>query len=83
MRRQLQKVRKYHELKNGYIAETLGVVLPKSKGDRRTALMQKELDERGKPLYSADGKVLKSALFSPPNLRALIEQYSGKCEWKR
>ena len=32
-----------------------------------------KLDEDGKPLYRADGKVLKGPNYQPPNLKDLIE----------
>ena len=31
-----------------------------------------KLDENGKPIYREDGKVLKSALYSPPNIAELL-----------
>ena len=34
-----------------------------------------KLDEHGRPIYRADGKVLKSARFSPPDLSAVLDRY--------
>lgn len=34
-----------------------------------------KLDENGQPIYRADGKVLKSAQFSAPDLRAILADY--------
>ncbi len=31
-----------------------------------------KLDENGKPIYRSDGKVLKSKLFTPPNISKII-----------
>ena len=31
-----------------------------------------KLDENGKPLYRDDGKILKSSLYSPPDLRSVL-----------
>lgn len=36
-----------------------------------------KLDAGGKPIYRADGKVLKSDRFSEPRLLPIIEKYSG------
>jgi predicted HAD superfamily Cof-like phosphohydrolase len=36
-----------------------------------------KLDEHGRPLYRADGKVLKSARFSQPDLKPILDQYHG------
>ncbi len=33
-----------------------------------------KLDADGKPIYREDGKVLKSELFTPPNLKEIIER---------
>ena len=33
-----------------------------------------KLDEQGRPIYRADGKVLKSARFSEPDLKAILAQ---------
>jgi hypothetical protein len=33
-----------------------------------------KLDENGNPILRADGKILKSALFSSPNLAPILEQ---------
>lgn len=36
-----------------------------------------KLDESGKPIYREDGKVMKSALYEPPDLnKVLVETYS-------
>jgi predicted HAD superfamily Cof-like phosphohydrolase len=34
-----------------------------------------KLDEDGKPIYREDGKVMKSARFSAPNLQSIITRY--------
>lgn len=34
-----------------------------------------KLDENGRPIYRADGKVLKSAIFSRPDLKAVLDRY--------
>lgn len=39
-----------------------------------------KLDENGQVIFRADGKVLKSSLFSPPDLLPILEQYSNKPE---
>lgn len=36
-----------------------------------------KLDEHGRPIYRADGKVLKSARFSQPDLKPILDQYQG------
>lgn len=36
-----------------------------------------KLDENGKPIYREDGKVIKSAQWSPPNLRAILAAQVG------
>lgn len=36
-----------------------------------------KLDENGKPVYRADGKVTKPAHWSPPNLRAVLAAHVG------
>jgi predicted HAD superfamily Cof-like phosphohydrolase len=33
-----------------------------------------KLDEAGRPVFRADGKVLKSARFSPPDLKSILER---------
>lgn len=33
-----------------------------------------KLDENGEPIYREDGKVLKSDLYSPPNLQEIIDK---------
>lgn len=35
-----------------------------------------KLDEHGRPIYRADGKVLKSSRFSPPDLGAVLDRYA-------
>jgi len=35
-----------------------------------------KLDENGQPIFRADGKVLKSKLFSQPDLRAVLAKYA-------
>jgi predicted HAD superfamily Cof-like phosphohydrolase len=35
-----------------------------------------KLDENGKPIHRADGKVLKSARFTQPDLKMILEKYS-------
>lgn len=35
-----------------------------------------KLDERGQPIYRADGKVLKSSRFSQPDLGAILDRYA-------
>lgn len=32
-----------------------------------------KLDENGKPIYREDGKILKSNLYSPPDLKSIIK----------
>lgn len=32
-----------------------------------------KLDEEGKPLYREDGKVLKGTLYSPPNIKEILD----------
>ncbi len=39
-----------------------------------------KLDEAGRPVVRADGKILKSALFSEPNLAAILEGYANRVE---
>ncbi len=39
-----------------------------------------KLDEQGRPIFRADGKVLKSRLFSEPNLRPILERYLSRPE---
>lgn len=34
-----------------------------------------KLDENGQPIMREDGKVLKSARFTPPNIAAILERY--------
>lgn len=34
-----------------------------------------KLDENGQPIFRADGKVLKSARFSPPDLQPILERF--------
>lgn len=36
-----------------------------------------KLDENGNVIFRADGKVLKSALWRPPNLAEILEQHAG------
>lgn len=36
-----------------------------------------KLDENGKPIYRADGKVLKSSSFTPPDIAGIIAFYQG------
>jgi predicted HAD superfamily Cof-like phosphohydrolase len=33
-----------------------------------------KLDENGQPIYREDGKVMKSALYFKPNIKAIIER---------
>ncbi|GAP15835.1 uncharacterized protein conserved in bacteria [Longilinea arvoryzae] len=37
-----------------------------------------KLDENGLPIFRADGKVLKSKLFSAPDLKTVLEKYSPR-----
>ena len=36
-----------------------------------------KLDENGQPIFRADGKVLKSKLFSQPDLKAVLAKYEA------
>ncbi len=33
-----------------------------------------KLDENGQPIYREDGKILKSALFTPPDLKSILSK---------
>ena len=33
-----------------------------------------KLDENGKPIYRADGKVMKSSLYFKPDIKAILDQ---------
>jgi predicted HAD superfamily Cof-like phosphohydrolase len=37
-----------------------------------------KLDRSGEPIYRADGKVLKSELFSEPDLKPILERWTGE-----
>jgi predicted HAD superfamily Cof-like phosphohydrolase len=37
-----------------------------------------KLDRRGEPIYRPDGKVLKSELFSEPDLKPILERWAGE-----
>lgn len=39
-----------------------------------------KLDENGLPIFRADGKVLKSKLFSQPELSPILAKYAGEAE---
>jgi predicted HAD superfamily Cof-like phosphohydrolase len=34
-----------------------------------------KLDENGAPVVRADGKILKSTLYTPPNIKAVLENH--------
>jgi|YNPBryantNP2012_1023418.scaffolds.fasta_scaffold04412_3 predicted HAD superfamily Cof-like phosphohydrolase len=36
-----------------------------------------KLDENGQPIHRSDGKVLKSSLFSEPDLKTILERFTG------
>lgn len=48
-----------------------GIDLDKCFAEVQRSNMSK-LDENGKPLYRDDGKILKSSLYSPPDLRSVL-----------
>ena len=37
-----------------------------------------KLDRNGQPIYRVDGKVLKSELFSEPDLEPILERFTGE-----
>lgn len=58
-------------LKDGHKL-TFSEVFPQAFQEVHRSNMSK-LDENGKPVLREDGKILKSNLFSPPNLRQFVE----------
>ena len=55
----------------------LGDVLEKCFEEVHRSNMSK-LDEQGKPIYRADGKVLKGNLYSPPDLKSILYPNENK-----